>query len=96
MRSVLVLAFWVFCKQLMTFDLVWRFLFFVNGWKAGIFSLRFDGALISEFSALYFCAASTISFSEFGSFPDRILISRVWLIHSPTMLNVISGFRLEL
>ena len=91
MRSATVLALLVFCKQLMTFDLVWRFLFFANGWwKAGIFSLRFDGALITEILALYLCAASTISFSEFGSFSDRILIGHVWLIHSPTILDVIS------
>ncbi len=55
-------------------------------------SLRSDGALITEILALYLCAASTISFSEFGCLSDLDLIGHVWLIHSPTVLRAFPGF----
>jgi len=63
----------------MAFDAVRRFLFFAKGWwNAGIPIFSSCVALITDIVALYFCAVPIISFSDLGSFSDRVLIGQVW------------------
>jgi len=77
-RSLIDFTLWFSCKHRITLEFVLRCLFLAKGWKAGISSLRFVGTLIRDIVALYFCAASIISFVDLVSFSDLILTGHIW------------------